>query len=160
MRLETYVVDGQQRYEEEQRLLEREQAQADATGRVEVLRSGAASGSAWGEAADDFRARLNGLDPRSPFVTQRPAQQYFWYKTSEGAIERRDAGNPLRSRDADVAIGLSCEAFRDAEWVGRYRPEWPSSLVALLQQYAKDVELPRFPLPPKGSPPTRGELEF
>ena len=30
--------------------------------------------------------------PPNRYVTQRPQQAYFWYKTSEGALERRDAG--------------------------------------------------------------------
>ena len=45
---------------------------------------------------EDLRARFNGLDPNSPFVTQRAGSQYIWYKTSEGEIERRDAGSPWR----------------------------------------------------------------
>ena len=47
-------------------------------------------------AVEDLRARFNGLDPNSPFVTQRAGSQYIWYKTSEGEIERRDAGSPWR----------------------------------------------------------------
>lgn len=109
---------------------------------------------------DDLRAQFNGLDPKSPFVTQRAGTGYVWYKTSEGEVERRDAGNPLRSRDDDIAIGLSCAAFTDPQWVARYRPEWPGVLSKQLQQFAAEVEQPPIPLPPKGSPPTRGELEF
>ena len=189
VRLETYVVDGQLRFDEERRLQAKEAASAEATGTEQapplscfsrpasastarshgmtsrasahleqVLRSESVRSPF--EAADDFRARLNGLDPRSPFVTQRPGTQYFWYKTGEGEVERRDPGNQLRDRERDVAIGLSCTAFRDPAWVARYRPEWPPNLAARMKTYAQEVELPAVPLPPKGAPPTRGELEF
>ena len=30
----------------------------------------------------DFNARLNGLDPKSPYVTQRANQGYTWYNIS------------------------------------------------------------------------------
>jgi hypothetical protein len=82
------------------------------------------------------------------------------YKTSEGEIERRDTGNPLQDREADIKIGLSCHAFQDSAWVAQFRPGWPNNLQDELRQFAKEVEQPDYPLPPKGSPPTRGELEF
>ena len=66
----------------------------------------------------------------------------------------------LVNQNLAKAIGLSCTAFRDPEWVATYRPEWPSSLSKQLQQFAADVPQPNIPLPPKGAPPTRGELEF
>ena len=31
----------------------------------------------------DFVAILNGLDPQSPHVNQRPQRSYFWYKVGE-----------------------------------------------------------------------------
>lgn len=75
-------------------------------------------------------------------------------------VERRDAGNPLQSRDNDIAIGLSCTAFQDPQWVARNRPEWPKNLADQVARYAAEVKQPVIPLPPKGAPPTRGELEF
>ena len=66
----------------------------------------------------------------------------------------------IRSHLCQIAIGLSCTAFRDPSWVARYRPEWPSNLKARLKLFATEVDQPVIPLPPKGSPPTRGELEF
>ena len=50
-------------------------------------------------------------------MTQRAGSQYIWYK---GEVERRDAGNPLRDRERDIEIGLSCGAFRSADWVSKY----------------------------------------
>ena len=141
----------------------REAASAAATGaepqslRAESARS---KGGSPFDAVDDLRARLNGLDPSSPFVTQRAGSQYIWYKTSEGEVERRDAGNPLRDRERDIEIGLSCGAFRSADWVSKYRPEWPPNLAAEMKQYAAEVAPPDVLLPPKGTPPTRGEVEF
>ena len=78
----------------------------------------------------------------------------------EFQVERRDAGNPLQSRDDDIAIGLSCTAFQDPAWVSRYRPEWPKNLADQLSRYAAEVKQPTIPLPPKGAPPTKGELSF
>ena len=155
VRLETYVVDGKERFASEQRLRAREAAAAEAGGREgKVIRADSVR-TAFGE-LQDLGARLNGLDPESPFVTQRPGQSYFWYKTSEGEVERRDAGNPLADRDES----LSCVAFRDPSWVAANRPEWPSNLVAHLKKWTDEVPQQPFVLPPKGSPPTRGEVEF
>ena len=44
--------------------------------------------------------------------------------------------------------------------VSKYRPEWPPNLAAEMKQYAAEVAPPDVPLPPKGTPPTRGEVEF
>ena len=190
VRLETYVVDGTSRFEEEQRLRQSEAALSEASGKAEVqspmdahaVRTGLCMHTCFPSTTydmwqcaqvlraesvrtpfaviDDLRALATGLDPKSPVVTQRAGSSYFWYKTSEGEVERRDAGNPLQSREDSVAIGLSCTAFRDSAWVGRYRPEWPRNLVEQLERFVADVEQPAIPLPPKGTPPTRGEIEF
>jgi tetratricopeptide (TPR) repeat protein len=66
VRLDTYIVDGKQRFEEEQKLQEREAAAADAAGKESTLR--AASVDTPLNDIDNFRARLNGLDPKSPYV--------------------------------------------------------------------------------------------
>lgn len=161
VRLATYVVDGTQRYEEERKLREKEAAGADATGQFRDLRAASVSTPlGLGDQLGDLSARLNGLDPANPYVTQRAGRSYFWYKTSEGEVERRDAGNPLRDRQDDIAIGLSCTAFRDPAWVAKYRPEWPKNLVDNLNTFASEVKQPEYPLPPKGTPPTKGELQF
>ena len=75
-------------------------------------------------------------------------------------VERRDAGNPLQDREDDIAIGLSCTAFEDPAWVAKYRPEWPKNLVEELKTFTSEVKQPEYPLPKKGTPPTRGEVEF
>lgn len=163
VRLETYVVDGKRRFDEEAAARERDAALSEAVGKAEVERASSVRtplGDLTQYAAEDFRVRLNGMDPKSPVVTQRAAQSYFWYKTNEGDVERRDAGNPIKDRADEMAIGLSCTAFRDPAWVARYRPEWPANLATRMQEYAADVQQPIIPLPPKGAPPTRGELEF
>ena len=153
------VVDGKQRYEEEMKLRELEAAKSDVTGKAEVLKAASVDSPLGGLAAlSPFRT--SDFDPQSPSNTQRAGRAYIWYKTSEGEVERRDAGNPLQSRDGDIAIGLSCTAFQDPAWVAKYRPEWPKNLAQSLQTYAAEVRQPAIPLPPKGAPPTRGELEF
>ena len=65
----------------------------------------------------------------------RPQQSYFWYKTSEGEVERRDAGEPL----AVVDPTLSCGKFRSADWVAANRPEWPAILARRAEDYAAAV---------------------
>ena len=68
------MVDGQQRFDAEKQLQAQEAAAAEATGaepqslRAEAARS---KGGSPFDAVDDLRARFNGLDPNSPFVTQR-----------------------------------------------------------------------------------------
>ena len=51
----------------------------------------------------DFNARLLGLDPKSPYVTQRPNQNYFWYSTGEAQVERRDPGIQLATVDESLS---------------------------------------------------------
>ena len=130
----------------------------------------------------DFNAILNGLDPQSPYaplhtalggipphtphlvargryVTQRTQRSYFWYKVGDGEVdgtEVRDRGNALATIDA----GLSCGRFRNKEWVGANRPEWPPNLVRSLDKYVADVPQKPIVMPPKGSPPSKGELVF
>ena len=41
------------------------------------------------------------------YVTQRPQQAYFWYKTSEGALERRDAGRHAQTAHAPLMPPLA-----------------------------------------------------
>lgn len=84
--------DGTARLEEERELAAADAKRADESGRAEAQR---ASSVAAQPLNSDFNARLNGLDPQSPYVTQRTQSRYFWYKTSEGDIERRDPGNEL-----------------------------------------------------------------
>ena len=83
----------------------------------------------------DLNARLNGLDPASPYVTQRPNTGYVWYKVGEGSVERRDAGLPL----AQVDPTLSCARFADADWLRRERPEWPETLSARVARLGAEV---------------------
>lgn len=132
VRLEAFVNDARTRRSEEEALRAAE-AQADASGRMSTLRSSSAGASNTPNA--DLSAALNGLDPNSPYVTGRPQQAYFWYKTSEGGIERRDRGNAL----ADVDERLSCASFRTAEWIRANRPEWPAELANKAAAYAAQV---------------------
>ena len=159
IRLDTYVIDGQERLAAEQQLRAQEAREAEATGReAKALRAESVRSQPLGALTpnSDLNARLNGLDPSNPYVTQRPGSSYFWYKTGEGEVERRDAGNEL----ARVDPSLSCVAFRDAGWVAENRPEWPPNLRQSLRRWADEVPQRPYVLPPKGSPPSRGEVEF
>ena len=149
IRLEAYVRDGVERREQEAALIEEEQRQAQG----KALRAPSVATNPWNT---DFTAILNGLDPQSPYVTQRPQRSYFWYKVGEGQIERRDAGNAL----AEIDEGLSCGKFRNPEWVSSNRPEWPPTLVANLNKYVADVPQRPIVMPQKGGPPSKGEVVF
>ena len=109
IRLEAYVQDGVARREEELALRAAE-AQADRAGVATTLRASSVADQPLGPLTpnSDFNAKLNGMYPKSPYVTQRPQQGYFWYKTSEGEVERRDRGVAL----ATVDETLSCGRFR------------------------------------------------
>lgn len=155
IRIEAYVADGMQRNEEETALLEKERKEAQGI----ALKASSVASNAFN---NDFQARLNGLDPQSPYVTQRPQRAYFWYKigdSADGGIdgsERRDPGVAF----ADVDEGLSCGLFRQDEWMKENRPEWPPNLRTHLKKYATDVPQQLIVMPPKGSPPSKGELVF
>ena len=55
---------------------------------------------------------------------------------------------------------LSCRSFRDTEWVRTNRPEWPPNLRERLARYVSEVPQPQIVMPPKGAPPSKGELVF
>ena len=127
------------------RCFPQEARQAEATGKEgSTLKAPSVAGSVMNTA---LIARLNGMDPESPYVTQRPQSSYFYYKTSSGAVERRDAGTAL----ADIDAGLSCARFRSAEWLRTERPQWPPSLRAAAEQYAAAVPQGPIVVPSKKS---------
>jgi len=159
IRLEAYVEDGATRLAEEQALRQSDAVRADATGRMERQRASSNEVGLDGgllKGNSDLNARLQGLDPQSPYVTQRPQQGFFWYKTGEGEIERRDPGLPL----VEVDPTLSCYKFRSTDWLQQNRPEWPPNLRAATAKYAEDVRQQVVVMPPKGSQPSKGELVF
>jgi hypothetical protein len=69
------VRDGVERKAEEEALAAADAKRADESGKLEKAR---ASTVAQQPLNSDFSARLNGLDPQSPYVTQRPNTNYFW----------------------------------------------------------------------------------
>lgn len=143
IRLEAYVQDGENRLEAENTLRERDAQAALETGKTATPLRAASVADTFSNS--EFNARLNGLDPDSPYVTQRPQQAYFWYKTSEGALERRDVGEPL----AEIDPTLSCGKFRSSEWLERQRPEWSSALVQRAVAYAEAVPQKAIVMPTK-----------
>ena len=153
IRIEAYVQDGEERIKEEAALLKEEQQRAMSSASSETLRASSVRGNVMNS---DFVAILNGLDPQSPYVNQRPQRSYFWYKVGEGDIERRDAGNAL----AQIDGSLSCVKFRDKEWLVSNRPEWPPQLVQNVQKFVDAVPQKPIVMPRKGGPPSRGEVEF
>lgn len=153
LRVEAYVQDSIARQEEEKKLREADLKKSLKEGRSSMQK---ASSVANNPANSDFNARLNGMDPQSPYVTQRVQSNYFWYKIGESDVERRDPGNPLAAPDPQ----LSCIKFRDSEWLENNRPEWPPNLRTAVKKYADNVPQKPFKMPPKGSPPSKGEVEF
>ena len=158
IRLEAFVEDGIARLEEERALREADEKRADETGTMQRQRASSVSAMPLGQLTpnSDANARLMGMDPQSPYVTQRPATGWIWYKTSEGDVERRDPGLPL----VEVDPTLSCAKFRSDEWLTKNRPEWPSKLRAATARYAEVVPQKPIVMPPKGSQPSKGELVF
>ncbi|KOO21298.1 hypothetical protein Ctob_000153 [Chrysochromulina tobinii] len=158
IRLEAFVEDGIARLEEERALREADEKRADETGTMQRQRASSVSAMPLGQLTpnSDTNARLMGMDPQSPYVTQRPATGWIWYKTSEGDVERRDPGLPL----VEVDPTLSCAKFRSDEWLTKNRPEWPSKLRAATARYAEVVPQKPIVMPPKGSQPSKGELVF
>jgi len=155
IRIEAYVTDGTQRIKEEDALREKERSEAQGI----ALKASSVASNPFN---NDFQARFNGLDPQSPYVTQRPQRAYFWYKIGDSAdggidgTERRDPGIAF----ADIDAGLSCGLFRKDEWVKGNRPEWPPNLRSQLIKYAADVPQQLLVMPAKGGPPSKGELVF
>ena len=152
IRLEAYRRDGVERLQQEAAL----RAKESALGPGAVLKAESVTTPQAKFTNSDFNARLLGLDPKSPYVTQRPNQNYFWYSTGEAQVERRDPGIQL----ATVDESLSCDAFRESAWVDANRPEWPPALRTKLAAYAVAEPRVDFVMPPKGSPPSKGELVF
>lgn len=79
--------------------------------------------------------------------------------SADGGIdgtERRDPGVAF----ATIDPGLSCGRFRRSDWVQENRPEWPPSLRVHLAKYAAEVPQGILKMPPKGAPPSKGELVF
>ena len=152
IRLEAYRRDGVERLQQEAAL----RAKESALGPGAVLKAESVTTPQAKFTNSDFNARLLGLDPKSPYVTQRPNQNYFWYSTGEAQVERRDPGIQL----ATVDESLSCDAFRESAWVDANRPEWPPALRTKLAAYAAAEPRVDFVMPPKGSPPSKGELVF
>ena len=138
--------DAISREEEEARLRATEAELSEAQGK-ELAGTLRASSVALSPFNTDAIARLNGMDPESPFVTQRPQSAYIWYKQGEGATERRNPGVPLASVDA----GLSCAKYRTAAWLQANQPEWPPALAEYAEKYAAAVPQRAIVVPPKGA---------
>mgnify|MGYP006145400181 CR=1 FL=1 len=147
VRLESFVRDALEREENELQLRDAESKQALASGKevAGTLKAASVATNPFNSAA---LARLNGMDPESPFVTQRPGTGYVWYKLDgEAGSARRNPGTQLASVDA----GLSCARFRKEEWIRANRPEWPPNLVDNANKYAAGVAQGPVVIPPKGS---------
>lgn len=146
IRLESFVSDALQRQEEEGRLRDAEARQSEASGKelAGTLKAASVAGNLFNT---DAIVRLNGMDPESPFVTQRPQSAYIWYQTGENAVQRRNPGTEL----ATVDPGLSCAKYRNPEWLRRNAPEWPPELVAYSEKYAADNPQGPIVVPPKGA---------
>lgn len=153
IRLEAYVQDGLARLDAEAELSAREAESAEADGKETSLRAPSVANQPFNSG---FNARLNGLDPNSPYVTQRAGRAYFWYKEGEGSVERRDAGNAL----ATIDPRLSCASFREPAWLRAQRPEWPPVLAARVKEYADAAPQQPIVMPSKGGPPSDGEINF
>jgi hypothetical protein len=165
IRLEAFVQDGLARQEEEQRLdfLDGDVA-ADQPGGalpplVDTLKKPLTL-SQLKDVGTRLTAMSVGLDPESPYVTQRPGRQYYYYKLGEDSKERRTEAVKLEAVDAK----LSCNRFREPAWVAEQRPSWPPPLATALETYAREVAPVPVVMPAKCPDPTKclslGEREF
>ena len=146
IRLEAFIADAQQRQADEEALRAREARQAETSGKevAGTLKAASVEGNLFNS---PLIARLNGMDPESPFVTQRPNSGYIYYQTGEGAAVRRNPGVEL----ARVDGALSCANYRRADWLKANKPEWPPALVANVEKYAAAVPQGPIVVPPKGA---------
>ena len=145
VRLEGFVADALERQREESQLRDEEQKRSEALGRdASPIPSKVVAGAQFN---NDFglAARIAGLDPDSPYLTQRPQQNFFYYQTADGQ-KRRDGGVAL----ATVDPTLSCGRFRTAGWLKENRPEWPPALVEKAGRYAAAVPQAPIVMPPAG----------
>ena len=146
IRLESFVTDAIQRQEEEAALRATEAKQSEASGKElgGTLKASSVAGSL---SNTNAIVRLSGMDPESPFVTQRPQSGYIYYQAGETAAQVRNPGNPL----AVVDPGLSCAKYRSKQWLNENKPEWPPSLVANVERYAAANPQGAIVVPAKGS---------
>lgn len=151
IRLQAYVTDGLERLEEQARKEE------DQVRRKINQETGA------GPSLDDLVIRFNaasvGLDPDSPYVTQRTGQEFYFYKI-EGQKERRVPATSLSPMERSPGERLSCTKFRDSQWVEDNRPFWSPRLKADLAEYVAAVPQAPIVMPEKGGPLSKGELDF
>lgn len=153
VRLEGFVADALERQREEAQLRDEEQKRSEALGRDAAPIPSKVVASAQFNNDFGLAARISGLEPDSPYLTQRPQQGWFYYETADGQ-RRRDGGVAL----ATVDPTLSCGRFRTADWLRQNRPEWPPKLVERAERYAAAVPQAPIVMPPagkqgKGPPP-------
>lgn len=77
-------------------------------------------------------ARLTGLAPDSPYVTQLPGEGFWWYSVGGGATKRR---SPMNLRAKAERTRVSCAAFDDGGEYARKERSWPPLLVERLRVY-------------------------
>lgn len=85
------------------------------------------------ELATRSLARLTGLTPDSPYVTQLPGEGFWWYQEYGTTRKRR---SPMSVRAKTERTRVSCAAFDDGS--GEYALKergWPPSLVERLRVY-------------------------
>lgn len=107
------------------------------------------------ETSKKLNALSVGLAADSPYVTQRPGRQYYYYKLGDGKERRTEAVKLQR-----VDEKLSCNRFREEEWVTANRPNWPPLLKESLATYVSEVPASPIKMPAKGGPLSEGEQEF
>lgn len=148
VRLEGFVQDAQERSRAEAELRAAEAAQAEALGKEAPPLKAASVKNAQFNNDFGLAARISGLDPDSPYLSQRPQRSWAYFQVGEGP-RVRDTGVAL----AEVDPGLSCARFRSAAWLADNRPAWPPALRDAAEQYAAAVPQGPIVMPGKPTPP-------
>lgn len=100
-------------------------------------------------AVRSLAAIASGLDPRNPYVTQRPGQEFLWYqldddddKSSSSMDESRRRRTPVVGL-AKVDGSLSSDLFGDSSWLAKNRPDWSSDLGQASETFFKSGKAPK-----------------
>lgn len=139
IRLEAYVSDGMERLRQEALLLEKERTEAQGL----ALKASSVAGNPFN---NDYQARFNGLDPQSPYVTQRPQRSYFWYK-GESCAPPTDRTLRPRAEARGPQTLPPCCGFPLQKKTGHLVPATSCPLPMSAGAWIRAVPAPRHPLP-------------
>lgn len=102
-------------------------------------------------AVRSLAAIASGLDPRNPYVTQRPGQEFLWYQYDDednnnngeaASAESRRRRTPVITL-AKVDASLNSDRFGDSSWLAKNRPDWSKDLARASESFFKSGKAPK-----------------